>query len=586
MRRRLRGPNSYRVQIALGYLAVVALFVGLWAWSLYGPLSAAVTRQQQTHLAGVAQAGSLAISDSTTSTADAIRLLVANTDLRMTVVAADGTVVADTQADPATMENHALRPEIAAALDGRVGHATRDSATQNVQQMYVAVPSTLQGAPVALRVSEPLQRIREITASSRRGSLAMLAAALLIALAVGYRIAARTARPVEQLAAAAAGMAAGDLAVAVPREAGSLAPLSDALMRLRTQLRERIGTLENERSDLRTVLDGLDDAVLLLEGRNIRVANHAVRSLLTTGSGDLAGLDLASSGLPAPAIATVLTNLDTPETRIIELDPDPLHRYLRVTVAPLDSAGHPRRSLVIIADITQRARLDGMRRDFVANASHELKTPTASILLLAEAAGSASEDGDAEQAAAFVGQITDEAQRLRHLVSDLLDLSRLEDAPHAGSVTDLRQHVDLSLAAHRHAANAKALSMTADFSAVEGQHVYVAAEAADVAVALDNLLANAVTYTATGNIEVSVTADSQWASITIADTGIGIPATDLSRVFERFYRVDRARSRAGGGTGLGLSLVRHAAERSGGTVAIQSALGEGTRVTVSLPRAL
>lgn len=578
--------RSYRLRLALGYAAVAVLLAASWAWSLYGPLVGAVQRQQRSQLLSVARAGALAVESAATSTANAANALVAHTDLRMTVVAADGTVIADTQADPATMENHATRPEIAAALAGRVGYATRDSRTQNVRQLYVAVPTTLRGERAALRVSEPLQRIRQLTAETRRTGLALLAAALLVALLLAHRLAALSARPVERLADAACAMAAGDLAIAVPRQSGPLEPLADALARLRAQLRERIGALETQRADLRAVLDGLDDAVLLLEGRTVRIANRAVHVRFRPAAEDLAGRDLAETGLPAPAVAAVTARLDAAEPSTVELAPDPRHRSLRVTVVPLEPHDRSPRSLVIVADVTERARLDRMRRDFVANASHELKTPTASILLLAEAASTASADGDVAQAGAFIGQIAAEADRLRRLVSDLLDLSRIEGAPAEGALTDVRQAVELSCTAHRRAAVAKRLSLTADLTAVEGEHVYAAAEAADVAVALDNLLANAIAYTTEGGVSVTVRADATRVTVEVADTGIGIPAADIPRVFERFYRVDRARSRANGGTGLGLSLVKHAVERSGGTVAIRSASGEGTRVTLSLPRAV
>ena len=186
---------------------------------------------------------------------------------------------------------------------------------------------------------------------------------------------------------------------------------------------------------------------------------------------------------------------------------------------------------------------------------------------------------------AFLGQIENEADRLRRLVADLLDLSRLEYAPEPGTVTDLRRAVDLSFASHTSSARQKGLALAADFSRVEGQDVYVCADPTDVAVALDNLLDNAVAYTERGGVTIRVSADPSWVTLAVTDTGVGIPAEDLPRVFERFYRVDRSRARMTGGTGLGLSLVRHIAERSGGSVEIESKPGVGSTVTLVLPRA-
>jgi signal transduction histidine kinase len=188
------------------------------------------------------------------------------------------------------------------------------------------------------------------------------------------------------------------------------------------------------------------------------------------------------------------------------------------------------------------------------------------------------------QALVFVGQMKDEAERLRRLVLDLLDLSRLDSVPTPGTITDVRAAATNALAAHRAAASDAGLTLALDLSAVAESDVYAAAEPTDVAVALDNLLANAIAYTAHGGVTVRLAADEHDVTVSVTDTGIGIPAEHLPRVFERFYRVDAARTRVSGGTGLGLSLVRNAAERAGGTVSIDSSVGQGTTVTLRLPR--
>jgi signal transduction histidine kinase len=178
-----------------------------------------------------------------------------------------------------------------------------------------------------------------------------------------------------------------------------------------------------------------------------------------------------------------------------------------------------------------------------------------------------------------------EADRLRHLVVDLLDLSRLESTPAPGTITDMRLAVGNAMAAHKASASLAGLTVEADDSAVEGLDVYAAAEPADVAVALDNLLANAIAYTEHGGAVVRVGVDEASVVVAVTDTGVGIPPEHLPRLFERFYRVDGARSRVSGGTGLGLALVKHVAERSGGSVEIVSKVGEGSTVTLRLPRA-
>lgn len=574
---------SYRTRLALGLVGLVTAIAAVWAWSLFDPLSDVITGQQRTHLKGIAQAGALALEESGRPLTVTLETLVADTDLRLTVVATDGRVLGDTEEEPALMEDHGDRPEIRAALRGSVGTDVRLSETQGVQRMYVAVPALYQGEPVALRVSESLASIEAISGQARTTGLVLLAVTVGLALLGAWRLAHAAAGPVERLAAAAAAMADGDLTAPVPADTQALEPLSEALSRLREQLRERIGELERQQQTLRLALNGLTDAVILLEDDRISFANRALGTLTKTPPIDVRGRTIDSLGMPAAVSGAILAHRDaTPAA--IDVGPDPFRRYHRVLIVPLSGSGTSH-TLIVVADVTDRSRLDAMRRDFVANVSHELKTPTAGILLLAESAEHAASDGDAEQALAFVGQIRAEAARLRNMVMELLDLSRLDATPQPGTITDVRRSVELALAGHGRTAQERGLILEADLSAVAGEDVAVLADATDIAIALDNLLANAIAYTEAGRVTVRVSADDASVEIAVADSGVGIPASDLERVFERFYRVDRSRSRTSGGTGLGLSLVRHAAERWGGTVTLESSPGAGTTAFLRLPRA-
>ncbi|MDO8914613.1 MAG: ATP-binding protein [Coriobacteriia bacterium] len=577
--------RSYRVRIALGYVLIVTILAGAWAWSLYGPLTGTVIEQQRAHLASIARAGALALERPGLTAPTTANDLVRGTRLRATIVATDGTVLADTAEMPARMANHAGRPEVSAALAGRVGFDTRLSATTGTEQMYVAVPARFEGRLVALRVAEPVAVIAELAATARRTGFALLAVTLIAAFAVAARVSRSASQPVVRLKRAAEAMAAGDLRTPVPATTGELAGLADALGSLRDQMRARLGELEQGRDTLRAVLDGLEDAVLLFEGESVRVANAASSRMFRAPAAGWESARLAGAGLPASLTATIAGALARRSDLMTDVGPDPENRFFRVTALPLDPADRSPRMLVVISDVTATRRLDQVRRDFVANASHELKTPTAAIQLLAESATTAAEDGETEIALVFAGQMRDEADRLRHLVVDLLDLSRLESTPAPGTITDVRAALANALAAHRASAGLAGLSIRADDSAVVGLDVYVSAEPADTAVALDNLLANAIAYTEEGEAVVRVTADETTVTIAVSDTGVGIPAEHLGRVFERFYRVDGARSRMSGGTGLGLALVKHVAERSGGSVEIASTVGEGTTVTLHLPRA-
>lgn len=577
--------TSYRVRLAVGYLLVVALFASAWGWSLFGPLTTTIVEQQQTTLKAVAQAGALVLSETDVGPQETVDRLVARTNLRMTIVAADGSVLADSEENPATMKNHAGRPEISAALAGDIGTDRRTSATQGTEQVYVAVPASLDGERAALRVSESLERINTVAASSRRFGLLLLAAAIVLAIIIVTRMTAVATEPIARLSGAAKSMAAGNLDATIPDEPGDLSTLSSALLELREQMRRRISDLEAEQRNQRAVLDGLTDGVFLLHDDEIQFANRAASSLFRAPTTGWRDMRIAGVGLPASVVSAIESHLGpNSEPESVECGPDPSGRHLRVTVLPLNPDDRFRRTLVVIADVTERIRIDAMRRDFVANASHELKTPTSAIHLLAEAAATAAADGDAEQAVEFARQISAESNRLNRLVGDLLDLSRLEGAPEPGSISDLREAIANAVIAHRIPATQRGLELRFDDRA-SGIDAYVAADPTDLAVALDNLLENAIKYTETGLVTVGLSMDDESASIDVSDSGIGIPAEDLPRIFERFYRVDRARSRDSGGTGLGLALVRHVVERSRGSVQVDSTLGEGTTFTLGLPRA-
>ncbi|MBC7265911.1 MAG: ATP-binding protein [Coriobacteriia bacterium] len=580
--------SSYRVQLLAGVATGVVILAAAWLYLLYGPLTAALSHQQQAGLETVARIAAAATrteADPAALQAE-VRRLGEESFVRLTVIAKDGTVLADSQADPRQMENHADRPEFVAALTGRVGVATRRSQTLGTDYLYVAVPCTLGGEPVVVRAAEPLARARDSARNAHTAGVLLLAAALLGALLAAWRLTRTFAEPVERLAEAAQTMAAGNLAVPLEAVSGPLAPLADSLSFLRDQLRSRIAQLEGERARLQEVIDGLDDAVLLVESGRVLACNTAANEIFGRSPARLlAGRELDSLDGPETLRASVvsLTVVDTPTE--VSVGPTALQRTYRVRSIPLLAHHAQPAHLVIVSDVTQSARLDAMRRDFVANASHELKTPATGILLLAESASAAARDGDTEQTLSFLQSIHAEAERLRALVGDLLDLSRLEGHATAAGPVDVRNALQLALAAHRRSAETKGLALELDTSSVHGQDVYAACDPTDLAIALDNVLANAIAYTDAGSITARLSRRDGTVVVEVSDTGVGIPPEHLPRVFERFYRVDAARSRNSGGTGLGLALVKHAVERCGGTASIASEVGRGTTVTLTLPEA-
>lgn len=580
-----RWADSYRTRLTIGYVVVIALIASAWAWSLFGPLNNAIVSQQSDNLQAVAQAGALVLGQTETTAAETAMRLTARTNLRMTIIAPDGSVLADSEEVPSTMENHRDRPEVAEALGGNVGVDRRVSTTQGTERIYVAVPASFDGQNVALRVSDSLERINSVAASARRFGLVLLALALAFAAAIVARLTAVASQPVARLSRAANAMAQGNLSAVVPEESGDLGVLSSALVELREQMRARLDALEAEQGNLRAVLDGLPDGVVLLHDGEVRIANSAIASILKTDTRSWRGHPVSRLGLPASIAGAIERGLGSAEPLTEDCGPDTSGHYFRVGILPLNPAEEHTRHLVVISDVTERVRIDSVRRDFVANASHELKTPAAGISLLAESATNAATDGDIDQAITFAKQISSESARLGRLVSDLLDLSRLEGKTVPGSVVDVRKSIENTMLGHRIAAGARGIELSVDLESVAGTDVIAAADPTDLAVALDNLLDNAIKYTESGSVLVNVNINEQDVCISVADTGIGIPGADIPRIFERFYRVDRARSRDSGGTGLGLALVRHVVERSNGTIEVISTPGKGSVFTITLPRA-
>jgi two-component system sensor histidine kinase SenX3 len=236
--------------------------------------------------------------------------------------------------------------------------------------------------------------------------------------------------------------------------------------------------------------------------------------------------------------------------------------------------------LLVIRDVTESRRLDAIRRDFVTNASHELKTPAASIQAIAETILKAAAD-DPGAVTRFAGQLEGEAARLSRIVADLLDLSRLE----SGSDAAEPFHLDALVReeAQRFADIASDAGLT--LSIETPGPAPVTGSAKDLSLLVRNLVDNAIRYSPRGPVRIRTEADGVTVTLSVADDGVGIPTKDLPRIFERFYRVDRARSRESGGTGLGLAIVKHVAENHGGSVSVRSELGRGSEFTVRLPQA-
>jgi signal transduction histidine kinase len=356
------------------------------------------------------------------------------------------------------------------------------------------------------------------------------------------------------------------------RSSRRAASIAEAAERMREEAARRLTETEGDRSTRDAILASMEDGVLLFDqDGSVVYQNDRARQLLS------GGLDSAR-GLAQPALRNLAARVASGETpEPVEVIAGPIPRTLLASARPISEG----QILMVLRDVTQARMTDAVRRDFVANASHELKTPVASIRALAETLAAAA-SSDPDEVPRFAAQLEREAIRLSRIVSDLLDLSRLE----AEEVSRGEVRLDRVVAEEMRRMERRAEEAGLALQSRLEEPVLVRLSVRDLSLLARNLLENAVQYTRRGGrIEVSVGTENGTAVLVVRDTGIGIPGREQARVFERFYRVDRARSRETGGTGLGLSIVKHIVENHGGTVRVQSELGLGSTFTVRLPAA-
>ena len=491
--------------------------------------------------------------------------------VRITVIGTDGVVLADSERDPATMENHLDRPEVQQALAGGVGTSSRLSATLGISFRYVALPP--QGDRI-VRVALPLTRVSQRRSTVRVTLLLGLLVAAVIASLGALMVSRAVTRPLRRATESIARLGRGDLTARVePEGPQEFSVLAETLDLMADRLESQIQTSEDDRRTRDLVLSSMEEGILLASaGGEVRFANAAFERYL--GAPPSTRHALVPAGLREAAQRAA----EDRSPVAVEVEAGVPARSLRGAAVPVDEEGSV---LLVLRDVTEAKRLDAVRRDFVANASHELKTPAASIRAAAETIRTAVVD-DPAVVPRFAERMEAEAIRLSRIVEDLLDLSRLETGSELADDVAIDALVREESARLHDAAEGAGVELVVDAREVPA----VRGSARDLALLVRNLVDNAIRYTKPGGrVEVTLASEDGDVALRVADTGIGIPSRDLPRVFERFYRVDRARSRETGGTGLGLSIVKHVVENHGGTVSVESELGRGSAFEVRLPAA-
>ena len=515
--------------------------------------------------------------------------LGSRTDTRFTLILASGKVVGDSEGDPSRMDNHADRHEIREALTGRVGKDIRYSHTLRCDQVYVALPVKDKEGHVqaVVRASAALSSVdRALWGVYTRMGLAISAIGLLSIL-VTLLLARQVTNPLKSMVTGAGHFARGELEgrLALPRSS-ELAELAMAMNLMARQLHDRIQTINRQHNELNSVLSSMTEGVLAVdEAEKVIILNLTAARLFNMAQDNARGRDLREV-VRNPQLQECATRILGGEDAFIEdvLFGDVSERYLRVSAAHLHNDREGQHgALLVFEDVTELRRLDRIRSDFVANVSHEIRTPITAIKGYAE---TLTNDAECDPATVqhFLSIIARQADRLSCLVDDILMLAALErpeTARDAGfEPVVLLDVIDAAVQVCQPKATAKQVRITVSCDA----QLILQANAALLEQVVLNLLDNAVKYSnPDSEVQLTVLQETGSVSIQVQDSGAGIPSEHLPRLFERFYRVDRGRSRNFGGTGLGLSIVKHIVALHHGSVGVTSTIGKGSCFTVQFP---
>ncbi len=507
---------------------------------------------------------------------------------RITVILPDGSVIGDSRETPRLMDNHANRPEIITALAGQTGKSLRFSNTLMQDMLYVAVPiRDGRGIVAVLRTSLPATAVQtEIRSIQLKIALGGCIIALLAA-GISWVISRRISRPIEQMKKSAEQFAGGDLSHRLASPATKeMAGLADAMNQMAAQLDSRIETIISQRNQLETVLASMLEGVIAVDSEERIVSiNRAAAQLFDNEPTTCQGKSIQEV-IRSPAlqqfIQSALNNPNPAEEDITVYQNE--ERVIDVKSSPLLDAGQQQiGTLVVFNDVTQLRRLENMRRDLVANVSHEIRTPLTAIKGFVETLQQGKVD-KAEENSRFLGIIQKHVDRLNSIVEDLLALARIEQKDEQKEINfEPAKIVDVCQAAiHLCQPKAEEKKIRIDLDCEKDTTGIIDPSLIEQAVV--NLLDNALKFSEPqSTVLVKSHQQNSEVIISIQDHGIGIAQKHLPRLFERFYRVDKARSRKMGGTGLGLAIVKHIAQAHGGHVMVESQLGEGSRFSIHLP---
>ena len=509
---------------------------------------------------------------------------------RVTFVAADGSVLGDSHEEIALMENHLQRPEIQKALEQGSGAAQRFSSTIDKDMYYLALlMDDLNPEAGFVRLSVPLSHINDNIAQMRLILVSWLLLALFLAALLSLRFSRRLIRPLDEIGMVARAITSGDFDQRVQVQTrDELGVLGQTINRMGETLKEKVQQISREKSKLESVMSAMTSGVVLCDSRGtINFINEAAFKIFGLEGEKIVGLPLQAAIRNYLLYEKMQEVMHSREMKSFELNlffPEP--RVVQVHMVPItgDTGYEIISVLAVLHDITGIRSLERMRSEFVANVSHELRTPLTTIKGYAETLLDKDNRRDPEKVEHILTVIDKEAGRLARLLKDLLNLSQIESS----KAVMKKQKVDITPVVKEAVAllykQAAEKSLQVELESPEQDIPTITGDPDWLLQLFIDILDNSIKYTpAEGRITLTVTGQLSEVVVSISDTGIGIPSKNLPYIFERFYRVDKARSRSVGGTGLGLAIVKHIVDAHGGRVEVHSSVGEGTTFLVYLP---
>lgn len=507
---------------------------------------------------------------------------------RVTIINKDGRVLADSEQsrqETLKMENHLYRPEVARAMAGDAGTDTRYSHTLKIDMLYLALPVLENGRAIGVvRLALPLESVQGTLSTIRKTVFLGLLFALGLAFILSYIAASGIVKPVNRIIQVARKFSQGDFSRRIVNYPGDeIGELSRTLNQMAQEIEDKIREIGAQNQELAAIFNSMIEGIIVVDrGSRVVSINPAIEKIFNISKGGAQGkplLEAIRNNEISEVMNSVLANGRIFSAEITLLLP--VRRIFEVNATPIFENGGVNGCLAVIHDITEIRRLETVRRDFVANVSHELKTPLTSIKGFVETLLEGALD-DKENNRNFLKIIQDHAGRLDSLVNDLLSLSHLESKEIMLKKTsfNLRQQVEDIIGGFRSQLKNKGIAAKNDLPA----GISVTADKDRLEQVVTNLIDNAIKFNKEkGSLRVFSEEIKGGVKIIVEDSGIGIPEKDLPRIFERFYRVDKARSRELGGTGLGLSIVKHIVELHQGSVGVTSTEGLGSRFFFTLP---